>query len=514
MDDIVLRKIIKSVVAHFRNKGRDVNFKTNATTEAEQNKLLVSKLQNKYSSIVKAKYKTKCDFNFSPTTKLEGMLDYVFSTGLDPLGKVFYKDGRVFRGIFANKVEHCKNLFISGLLLELMERGFIPKTFVSEYFSDEFPLILEHEYIDGVEPCFWSFSMLKDAGIHILLVEKISKKYGYHLLDSHPWNVSFNKNKPIFIDFGSFVLSNEPSFFAEEFVRTIFYPLMMWKLGDSYWAQKLLYSPSGFYKRTTPMILLEETLPIRVYTEKFRENLDERLCEIIDKITIEKKIEPEFIDILFPEYAINTYWQDYQNWLFENLDDTTPHIQKPRFKKIVELVKEYANDANSLIDLAGNSGGMAYLLSENRHYDKVFSLDYDEMAVENGYKKLRKKNSNAGIFLANFMLPCKKTIFDIAKSDVVIAAAITHHLLLTQKFSIDFIFSQIAKYSKKYVFIEFMPLGLWSLYYPDIIPEIPDWYTEIWFENNFKNYFELIHKEQLERNRIMFIGQLKLKNRL
>lgn len=511
MDDIALRKLIKSVVMHFRTKGRNITLK-NETTKIEQNKLFMSELQNKYSSMVNSEYKIKCDFNFSPTTKLEGTLDYVFSTGLDPLGKVFYKDGRVFRGIFPNKVEHCKNLFNSGLLMELMGKRFIPKTVISEYFSDEFPLILEHEYIHGIEPCFWSFSMLKDAGIHILLVEEISNKYGYHLLDSHPWNVSFNKNKPLFMDFGSFIPLNELGVFAEEFVRTIFYPLMMWKLGDSYLAQKLLFSPNGFYKRTVPMILLEDTLPIKVYTENFRKNLDKDLNEIIDKIIIEKEIEPEFLDILFHEYVLNTDWQDYQNWLFENLDDKDSHIQKPRFKRIVELVKEYSSDANSLIDLAGNAGGLAYLLSENMHYDKVFSLDYDEMAVENGYKKLRGKNSNAGIFLANFMLPCKKAIFNIAKSDVAIAAAITHHLILTQNFNIDFIFSQIAKYSQKYVYIEFMPLGLWSLYYPDIIPEIPDWYNEIWFETNFKNHFELIHKEQLERNRIMFIGQLKPKN--
>ena len=73
--------------------------------------------------------------------------------------------------------------------------------------------------------------------------------------------------------------------------------------------------------------------------------------------------------------------------------------------------------------------------------------------------------------MQNFMLPTDPNIFDIIKSDIVLAMAVTHHLILGQKLSIDFIFSQIKQYANKYVFIEFMPLGLWGG--KEILPKIP-----------------------------------------
>lgn len=441
--------------------------------------------------------------------KIEENLDFVLSTGLDSLGKVFFRDGRVFRGIFADKIERFQKLFQSGLLVDLADKGFIPRTEISDYFNDEFPLIVEHEYIEGIEACFWSFSMLRDAGLHLLEVNETAKKYGYQLFDSHPWNVLIHKNKPVFIDIGSFVPIGEKSWFEGEYVRTIFYPLMIWSLGDSFWAQKFLYEPTSFYKRTMPMILPEDTLAIKVYIDKFAEGKSEHLKTVLRKIIEEKDLKAQYMIELFPEYLISTDWHEYQNWLFENLETNEPHIQLPRFLRIVELVRKYSCDAKSIVDLAGNSGGLTHLLAKDNDYKKVLCADYDEMAVENGYKKLREIGSEVAIFLANFMLPCKSSVYNLAKADVVIASAITHHLLLTQNFSIDFIFSQIAKYSNKYVYIEFMPLGLWSLYYPEDIPEIPDWYTQSWFEENFKKHFEFIYKEQLERNRIMFVGRVK-----
>jgi hypothetical protein len=62
-------------------------------------------------------------------------------------------------------------------------------------------------------------------------------------------------------------------------------------------------------------------------------------------------------------------------------------------------------------------------------------------------------------------------------SDVVFALALTHHLILSQNYDIHAIFSTISMYSRKYVYIEFCPLGLWS---NGKAPPFPDWYNEAW----------------------------------
>jgi hypothetical protein len=60
-------------------------------------------------------------------------------------------------------------------------------------------------------------------------------------------------------------------------------------------------------------------------------------------------------------------------------------------------------------------------------------------------------------------------------------------------------------YSKRYVFIEFMPLGLWN---GKSAPPVPLWYNLDWHRNSFQNYFSIILEEKIEENRILFVGEL------
>ena len=48
-----------------------------------------------------------------------------------------------------------------------------------------------------------------------------------------------------------------------------------------------------------------------------------------------------------------------------------------------------------------------------------------------------------------------------------------------------------------------MPLGLWA---GADLPEIPSWYTQDWFHSEFEQFFNLLHFEKIETNRIVFIG--------
>lgn len=115
------------------------------------------------------------------------------------------------------------------------------------------------------------------------------------------------------------------------------------------------------------------------------------------------------------------------------------------------------------------------------------------------------------------MLPMHPWVYRNFKSDIVVALAITHHLLLTQGFKIDEIFHKINLFSNKYVYIEFMPLGLWGGNI-NIKPNVPSWYTKEYFEEKFKNHFTLLKKVTLESHmikgkkeahRILFVGKIK-----
>ena len=97
------------------------------------------------------------------------------------------------------------------------------------------------------------------------------------------------------------------------------------------------------------------------------------------------------------------------------------------------------------------------------------------------------------------------------KSDCVIALAVTHHLLLSQGYGYDRIFETIKSYSNRLVFIEFMPLGLYD---GRQAPSLPKWYNKENFEASFLKYFTVLQIEQLEINRILYIGQLREDNNI
>jgi hypothetical protein len=89
------------------------------------------------------------------------------------------------------------------------------------------------------------------------------------------------------------------------------------------------------------------------------------------------------------------------------------------------------------------------------------------------------------------------------KADIAIALALSHHLILSQKYDLTDIFSNLASYTRKYALIEFMPLGLWTT---GQVPNVPEWYTKEWFKKGFERYFNVLLEEKIAENNILFVG--------
>jgi hypothetical protein len=94
---------------------------------------------------------------------------------------------------------------------------------------------------------------------------------------------------------------------------------------------------------------------------------------------------------------------------------------------------------------------------------------------------------------------------DRLRADLVVALALTHHLTLAQGYDIEDVFRYISGYAKKYVLVEFMPLGLWVKGHQ---PNIPDWYTSAWFREAFTKFFDLVWEEMIRENNILFVGKI------
>ncbi len=451
-----------------------------------------------------------------------------FSSGMDRIGRVFEYNGKILRGVKPDSVEFVEKLLDSGLINKLADQRIFPETKKSKYHSKKFPLILEHDKINTVSyPQEWSFNMLKDAALLTLRVNQLANKFGYQLIDAHPPNILFNFNKPLFVDLGSFIESqdNKSWFASEQFIRTFYYPLVLWSKGYDSVSNKLVLSGGGtishleFKKITNP---ISRVIPNKFYSKLLNTYFPfSRISSVPDQL-IKNRLDPRLYFLYkklkdynllpFQSFEANryydhinrlknpnfSYWGDYQ--------DINKSIPK-RFIQISKYIKE--RKIQSITDLASNNGAFVRYLLSKGNIQQGRCVDYDKNAIDQLYLVSKEKNEKIFMLTQNIMYPFLNKMnshpSSRVKSEAVSALALTHHLILTQYVSIEQILTEILKYTEKYVFIEFMPLGLWNGKYS---PPVPEWYTDVWFEDSLKSYCTIEVKDQLEKNRILYVCQI------
>ena len=450
---------------------------------------------------IKLVKKSLTPFSNTPT---EILTDFECSgSAFDPLGCILNKDGKIYRGVYKKSEEYFKELYNTGILQTFSEIGIMPKFNLTNYYTEDFPIIFEIEKLDIIPSILWSFSMLKeDAKLKILIIEVLNQ-FGYTLIDGHTLNTTFKNGKPVFIDFGSIIKDTQSANFAEIYMYNII-PLIMLILGD-YSTARAVHLGIPPYKLTIPQILYRKSYEVKSAIRRYT-NL--KNFQIMNKIRKLKPITLKELDSLFPKdcYLKKSDWGNYYSYLSDGENN-------PRFIRVIDKIKQYASDGNTFLDLAGNTGLFSHIASKNFNFNRIISSDYDEMAIEKGIELYGDKNIT--FLLLNFALQ-NNPVIDTIKSDIVCALAVTHHLLLTQKINIDYLFKKIKQYTNKYLFIEFCPLGMYSLENPNVRPDVPEWYTESWFEEHFKKYFKLLDKEVVATtsingkeypHRILFTGQ-------
>ncbi len=487
--------------------------------------------------------------NFNKT-KVQELSDIHFSefSMVDDFGRVFFQNNKVFRAIRAEKKHDCLNKLSSDMFKELINLRLIPATKVADIKMEGYGLILEHEKLLNIKQHEWTFSMLKDASLMVLKVNSICNKYGFELKDAHTLNVLFRGTEPVYIDIGSIAERIDKTGWGayHEFLSSFIVPLAFWSKNYIYIVRKLL--ESNFHRMfTIPGQSLDESglLDIldnnrKTYIFKLRsfvigKNLGQSsIFNSVTKVVNAgiHKISKRKTKLFSFENSFNK--SRYLEYLFpfEEIDQSIRQITPPstsstwdgyhqkfysgdnginysdRFYRIIDIIKSL-DGIKSVIDLAGNEGYFSILLSkEIATIDSILLTDYDSNAIDSAYNYIKKSQiQKISPVMLNFMFTpdipgtCKRLACDLA-----IALAVTHHLLLTANFSLPAIFERLKAYSKRYVMIEFMPLGLWAINDKEE-PAIPEWYTVEWFRYHFSQHFVLIKEEKLERNRIIFVGE-------
>lgn len=461
---------------------------------------------------------------------------------LDDFGRVFHWQGRIFRAIREDYVDEVKTMFASGLIDGLVKDELFPASQITSYTLDDYALVIEHELAPVITyPHEWSFEMLKQAAQVALRVNEIASSYGYQTKDIHPYNIIFFGLKPKFIDLGSFIKisQNQTSYLYafNEYIKCYFVPLYIWHLGDAHTARRFmqrwkLMTPInsyisyrlggsyGFFRKAISKIWINyykmQQIPFLLEAERPNPKLLKfsslfKFIKFIGfplRVSKISSLQSKTNNLKLPKYI--SEWGDYHGKLY--FQDSRPALSE-RLIRIKDLIERL--ESEKITDIAGNQGVLCQSIAEMHHVRQIVCLDYDEKAINAGFNRLRESQNTPNkinFAVTNPFYP-EKNRFESPpetrfKADLVLALALTHHLILTQGYSLDYILSTISNYSNQYVAIEFMPLGLFDSITKEGLPP-PHWYNEEWFKKEFSQKFEIIEILRLESNRTLYVGKLK-----
>ena len=440
--------------------------------------------------------------------------------GLDHDGDIIFYGDKIYRGITplgANTLLQC---FDTGTICELYNRRLIPKTTIASFELPGYSFLLEHEKIKNVSYAFeWSFSMIRDAALMVLDVFELLSSHGFGLKDGHPYNILFNKNRPVWVDITSFIESQPNNFWAiTEFFYTILQPLELISKNPVLARERLknnIYMP--FQVDVYLNLAIKFGLKKQHRFPALLRRYEKLFANYIAKGDLSKGIEIMRKKInelnLVPGHSM---WSEYQdNWI-----DADKNVivsgDRIRFLKIANIISSLP--IKSVVEFGANQGMFPAILAENSNIEKIVAIDDDEYAVDTMYNLLSKKRLSdncvnkifpmVGNFCGNIYphVINFESLFDRTKCDAVVALALTHHLLLSQRVKIENMFQRFSLFTNRFIFIEFMPLGLYEgIHQP---PPTPSWYTEEYFTKTMEKFFRILIRIQLEKNRILFVGEL------
>jgi hypothetical protein len=177
---------------------------------------------------------------------------------------VFITPDGVFRVLSEAGWEDWLALEESALWPALAEEGLVVGTSpagiddVPDLLAGDAAGVLRHERVPFVSyPYEWPFSMLQDAALLQLELNRRALRAGLGLKDATPYNVQWRGTRPVFIDVGSFerLRPGEPWVAYRQFCMLFLYPLMLQAYKDLPFHAALRGSLDGISPRAARAVL-------------------------------------------------------------------------------------------------------------------------------------------------------------------------------------------------------------------------------------------------------------------
>ena len=406
----------------------------------------------------------------------------------DPSGYVFQRGGRIFRAVDQACHSVLRTLADKGHLSRFVEQKIVvPTRFVEEPAlkrelisehpgQDEF---LEHDVIPQITyPYEWTVSMLADAALLTLELQKQLVETGCSLKDASAYNIQFVNGRPLFIDLSSIERPERLDlwFALGQFQRMFLFPLLLcryrgWDL-RSYFISSLdgrsveqVARSFGALQRWRPGLLLDVTLPLLLQRKASRRNESKpsqppknsghSTAQLANLKRLRSKIKK-----LAEGYRPRGIWSDYtQTCSYDCVAETA---KKEHVKNFLR-----STQPKTVLDLGCNTGEYSDLAVECGA-NLVTAVDADHDAVEIFYRRLRSQSKPIAPLVVDIANPSpgigymnseRASFLDRFDAECVFALALLHHLLVSTNFSMAAARDLFCQLSSRYLVLEFVPPG-------------------------------------------------------
>jgi hypothetical protein len=404
----------------------------------------------------------------------------------DPVGRLFWWQGQLYRGISHGEESFVRQLFQEGIVRRLLDKGLLVGTELTEFALDGYSLIVKHERIRVVSYCYeWCFEMLKVAALLLIDLEIELAQCRLTLKDGHPWNVLFEGTKPVYVDFGS-VRPDEGSQTwraYEEFCRFFVHPLRLMAHGQGRVARWLLHDTyQGVLEPEVVGLMRDDPSPLREIGKGLwrvgkgciptplrpaaSKGYDLLKAAIIgnkksdSRLTWMRNLRHEIAAITLP--AARTSWSEYYRDSFHSFAPSEGWT--PKHHSVYEVLSEVR--PSSVVDIGSNRGWYSQLAAVLG--SKVVGLDVDEVCVGQLYSEAKEKELPIVPLVMDFRSPspgygvCHQEgtpAMARLRCEFVLALALLHHLVFRQSLTFEQICEGLAALSERWLLVEFIPRG-------------------------------------------------------
>lgn len=427
----------------------------------------------------------------------------ILSFNGDRMGKVFRKNGEIYRGIYKESCIVFKELWETGLLQVLSLNGFIPQTEITGYYTSEYPIILKHQQVQIVASKLWNTEMIKDAAILISLIKCLSEKVGFTLHDGHMNNVTFHEGTPVFTDIGSFVKNiGQKTVCNKEILFSGCYRCIFRQLNNNILSRIQPYDEQNnaiwleprFYDDLTR----EYYSALKKYMAYHRYHSSLVSRAVLHRMFYFYDVKPAYIDLVFSQKSR------------DNFKKEVPDAVKIDIDHVADALLELQWSFSSVADLS-NSRGMLGGRLFTRFKIPVTSIEYSDDASNAAYIFYKNEYIRGNTLEFHYLYGCDPAARKAVQADLVIVLDITHNVISYQQYRMDSLFNSVRKMTNHYVLVT---------YYPN--RGIPDQYIPMSNEERieevkmcFEQFFDLIAIKEIsagaakEENGFWLSGVLK-----